>query len=185
MNQPEVIRGNNDRIVGHACGKCGTFYSAKGNTDHVERASTCCKPHVCQQCQGESEKWYTKCRNCIRLNRLEAWRLKPWTKWDGSFPVMTWDDDKYIWCEDELAEYLEEHASDELEFEGCSPVVLRSFDVEEFLQDELREDSEIAGAEEFNDTVNAWISENFPKTYIGNGTRITPDVVSSLKSASL
>lgn len=172
----ETITGNGGRIVGSACGECGIFYSAKGNTDHVERAETCCKPHVCKECGKESERWHTLCRNCAYLKRLREWQAKPDTEWDGSFPVMLWDDDKYFFDEEYLLEYVDEQEGgwENIEIEACDPVVPRPFDVHEFLQDDLSEDGEVEGDwNTFNDTVNSWIKEHFPKTYIGNGKRIT------------
>ncbi len=182
----ETITGNGGRIVGTACGECGIFYSAKGNVDHVERAETCCKPHICKQCGGESQKWHTLCRGCAHLKRLGAWQAKPDTRWDGSFPVMVWNDDQYLFDEDQLLEYVHELEGgwEDMEVEACDPVVPRSFDVHQFLADDFAEDGEMEGDwNGFNDTVNDWIKKHFPKTYIGNGERITVDVRLRYESA--
>lgn len=174
MAVAETIRGNNDRVVGYACTKCGWCRMTKNNKDAQREAETCCEPRICK-CGAECKRYHTACYNCCYLARLEKFQSQPEYKWNGEFPIVVWDDDKFLFDEDELHDYmdgLEEGA--EPEFEACDPVVPRCFEVHDFLQDDLYEDAEMEGDwKRFDKFVNGWIQKHFPKSYIGNGKRIT------------
>lgn len=175
LEKVEVIRGNNERVVGYACRKCGILYTVKGGDDAEDRAFTCCAPYACSECKAETERYHTLCRSCSYTKRLNAFIAKGETPWDGKFPIVVWDSDKYLFDEEQLLEYIHEYGW--TEFEGCDEVVPRSFEVHDYLSDDLHEDSEMEGDwREFDKTVNAWIVEHFPKHYEGNGQRITPGV---------
>lgn len=180
----EKITGNNGRIVGYACGECGILYTTRGSDTPEEQAHNCCAPYHCKKCQKETRKYYTLCEECSYAARLEVWKAVPSTSWDGSFPIMLWDDDRYFFDEEEFLDFIDDHEGgwDGVEIEACDPVVPRCFEVHDFLQDDLGEDSEVNGDwQAFDKMVNDWIKEHFPKTYIGNGQRITDSVAEYYK----
>ena len=47
----ERIHGDNDRLIGHSCRKCGLLYTTKQyRDDHQQRAETCCSEKPCPGC---------------------------------------------------------------------------------------------------------------------------------------
>lgn len=180
----EIVRKHDGFTVGWACRKCGLFWSSKQwPGEQYTRAETCCESKPCPGCGGNLPKHYLKCISCQSAERFAKFKAKPESPWNGEFPIVVYDDDIYFWSLDEINDWIGELEEDsQFEFEACDENEPRSFNVEEFLYDDLPEDCcDIAGAPEFNQTVNAWIKEHYPKTYTGNGQRVTSQVLIALQ----
>lgn len=175
---PEVIRGDGERVVGHACRSCGLLYTTKHYHDSLERAAACCEPQDCPGCKKKMQKHYFLCSDCQKLKRLRAFQSKPDAVWDGSYPVCLFDEDRYFFHPDEVADYLADwhEDADSLddfpEFEACSKLENRNFDVSELVEWDS-DWGEIEDAEEINAHVDEWVEKHVPARYEGNGQRIT------------
>lgn len=177
----EIISKHDGATVGWGCRGCGVLYRLDF-PDCKERAARCCHTPPCPGCGGKMDKHYLMCSSCASMVRLKSFQNKPEVPWDGEFPIAVFDDDKYFFDIDEVAYWIDDlEEGTVFEFEACKEVQPRSFDVEEFLYDDLPEDGDIPGGPEFSETVNAWIKANCPKLYLGNSDRITSQVLAALQ----
>lgn len=178
MSEVELIYGDGNRIVGHACKKCGLLYTAKQHpSDHEEKAMKCCQPNSCPKCQKSMEKYRLTCFDCMRAEMHAKFAAKPESAWDGEWPVVLYGDDRYFFDEHELADYIDELEEPcELEFEACDKVNYRAFHVAEHVEWD-DEHGDIPNEQEIDKHVNDWIKANVPPLYTGNGQRITSQVM--------
>lgn len=177
----ERIYGDNNRLIGYACRKCGILYTTKHyRDDHQQRAETCCSDKPCPVCGKTLEKYRTKCFACSQHERLMKFAAKPEEAWDGKYPVTLFDDDRYFFHDEELCDYLADiEPGDYPEIEACDEMANRNFSVSEHVEwdDDF---GNIDGEKEIDDHVNKWIKDNVPPRYTGNGQRITSQVYKSL-----
>lgn len=175
----ERIHGDNDRLIGHSCRKCGLLYTTKQyRDDHQQRAETCCSEKQCPGCGKKLEKYRTKCWACCQHDSLLKFAAKPEAVWDGKYPVALFNNDKYFFHEEELADYLAD-IEDYPEIEACDEMGNRRFSVSEHVEWD-DEHGDIGNENEIDDYVNKWIKDNVPPRYTGNGQRITEQVYKSL-----
>lgn len=181
--QPELIRGNNDRVIGHACGKCGLMFTVRQYGDqHKTLATQCCLDRFCPDCNKPMSRYYKRCSQCQADERRRKFQAKEETPWDGSFPVCLFDDDRYFFDIEALADYVEElEEGDFPELEACSPVNKRDFSISEHLEWDDDRFGSLPGEAEIDDLVNTWIREKTPPLYESNGRRITEQVKAELK----
>lgn len=177
----ERIYGDNNRLVGYACRKCGLLYTAKNyREDYQQRAETCCQDKPCPTCGKKLEKYRLKCFQCSQQERYSQFAAKPESVWDGKYPVTLFGDDKYFFHDEELSDYLADiEPEDYPEIEACDEMGNRCFSVSEHVEWD-DEHGDIGNENDIDDYVNKWIKDNVPPRYIGNCERITEQVYKSL-----
>jgi hypothetical protein len=174
--------GNSEiRIVeGWCCKTCNRFW---GDSQHM--ANWCCCTHApCKECGQSTDKGRVMCDGCWQKEvrkRFEKMEAKPY---DGS-AVVTYDDDRYFFDQDELLEWL----ADTGDGEACNTddvmlVFAKSrrpswrHDVSELVCDDLDPDSEW-DTSEIDNQIAAWVDANAPTVYFSTKVRVD---VASLKS---
>ncbi|MGL5097185.1 MAG: hypothetical protein ACRDD1_16485, partial [Planctomycetia bacterium] len=144
------------------------------------QARHCCandSPCACgcgARCEGRRRTVCEGCRRALsdaRFNRL------PVVEWDHETPLLVWDDDLFLFSEDEVAEHLGDRLADgyaleDVQLELCERVVPPLFEMHVFLCDDLHEDAELPPTDAIEKTVNDWIDANFPTGWTGGGKRI-------------
>lgn len=166
-------------VTGWACKTCGRYW---GRDEHMARY--CCATSMLCECGQRHDKGWTKCRACRDKVDFDRWFAKPAIEWDGEFPVATWDSDHYFFDEDSLLEHIYDHFGEDMDTEDwsgirlttCRPTVTPSFDMNEFLCDNLPEDSEL-DADEINKTVNDWIAAQGVISWEPTGQRLDTESV--------
>lgn len=165
-------------IEGWVCKTCRTFYGKGGEGS----ARYCCeKDHACgtKDCAGRARKPYTVCDLCRSKLDLERYLKLEVVEWDGEAPLCAWDDDKYFFDVDALADWLAEH---NLKLEDAQLVIAENdgppvFEMAEFLTDYLCEDNadQLEPTEKIDRIVNKWIERNTPATYLPGKKRPSVD----------
>lgn len=171
-------------IAGWVCKTCRRFY---GDEEGAERtARYCCeKDHACgtKDCTGRASKSYTVCDPCRSKLDLERYLKLEVVEWDGEAPLVTYDDDKYFFDVDSLADWLAEH---DLKVEDARLVIAENdgppvFEMEEFLSDYLCDANrdQLEPTAKIDKIVNKWIEKNTPDTYLPSNKR--PSIASLQK----
>ena len=165
-------------LAGWVCKTCRQFY---GDAEGAERcARYCCeKDHACgtEGCSTRAERPWIYCEPCKEKRDVERWLALPEVPWDGETPLVLDRDDTYFFSEEDLGDYLEEHG---IEIDDVRLVIAvkdtpPTFEMNEFLCDYIPDDNrDVAlGSEEIDKTVNKWIEENAPQTWVPGKTRPT------------
>lgn len=161
-------------IEGWVCKTCRRFYGKEGERS----ARYCCeKDHACgtEGCAGRAAKPYTVCESCRSRLDLERYMKLEVIEWDGETPLVEWDNDKYFFDVDHLADWLAEH---DLKLEDAKLVIAENdgppvFEMREFLCDYLCDDNsdQLEPTEKIDKIVNKWIEKNTPETYLPGDKR--------------
>ncbi len=162
------------------CKVCNRFW---GNDERMARYC-CSKNSECDDCGCEIPKHHCKCNSCEQKHQNERWSAKPEKVWNGEFPLHVWDDDKFFWSIEELADYLHDVDIDEnegeteldvlrsLKFTSCRPTTPRAFCVSDLFDDCLGEDQEPPENDELDKLVNDWIKSVLPVSWEPTGDRL-------------
>jgi hypothetical protein len=166
-----------ENIAGWVCRKCSRYW---GEDEHMAR--WCCSDdHPCK-CGNRKSKHYTVCDSCREKKAHDSWFAMPEHEWDGEFPIGTWDDDKFFWDEESVAEYLceacevsdpEELTDDQIEtvkFCLCEQHK-HEFELAGSISDYLPEDDD-TDFREIDKIINDWIAANVPKVWFCKKKRI-------------
>lgn len=153
----------------------GFFY---GNDERIARYAGSTH-HLCE-CGSVVEKGRIKCDKCHDKDRWEKYKTLESKPWNGEDFLVTWDDDKFFWCDSDLMDYCDEVQVEpqDLQLVFAVPVYGRFLDSDYFC-DELHEDGELPDSileamESFNKVVKeagplSWTSGNvaatIPETY--------------------
>lgn len=177
------------KVEGWACKKCGQFFGVR---EDIAR-NHCSTDAPCSSCGGRKrEKYYTSCGECRTKQEAERWkeRYSKAIEWTGvDYPIYSESDERYFWDEDELFEWIDDQVvtmaglaelTEVIEpltaldvvsagrFVSCSPNNGRSFEMNEFLCDDLAEDDEV-DADDIDRIVNDWIAEHAPYSWAADG----------------
>jgi len=153
-----------DEITAHEVWYCKGCKRIWEQNEHM--ASWCCCTHKTCECGEVHSKSWTICDTCRAKKDSDRWFVKPEVEWDGEFPIGLWDDDKYFFSPDDLADYLvdvdrgEEFLRvEDLRLTTCEPNRASHFDVTEYCCDELPEDGEILNAAMIDRQVNGLLND--------------------------
>lgn len=162
-------------VTGWACKHCNRWWG-----DDECMARYCCATDFPCECGGRREKPYTHCKDCRDRRAAERWAAKDAVEWDGTWPLAVWDDDAFFFDEDDLECYLDSRwggeLDDALQLTTCRPDNGRHFEMNEYLQDSLPDDSTV-DADDIDKTVNDWIALNAPFGWQATGDRVCLDSV--------
>lgn len=165
-------------IEGWICKTCRRFY---GKEEGAERtARFCCeKDHKCDSCDGRAKKSYIYCDPCIAKRAHERFLKVPVVEWDGETPLVTFDDDRYFFDADSLADWLAEEG---IKIEDAKLVLAEEdspplFKMSEFLCDYLCDDNrdQLEPTDKIDKAVNRWIEKNTPTTWLPSNQRPSID----------
>lgn len=179
----EVIRWEDAAVevtaTGWACKKCGRWY---GDGESGERAARyCChNDGPCQTpgCSNRANRRYTICRSCQEVNASERWAAMPRVAWDGETPICMFEDDRYFFHEDDLADWMDnnEIAPEQIRLVLCEPDNGPVFDMADYLEEHLLEEYEL-DADAINATVNEWIRSNAPFCWLPTNKAISVESI--------
>lgn len=188
MADPEPILRYEDAaeyrtdIRGWVCKKCHRYHgnqhpneTFKLLSEHFAR--NCCANDRPCACGGRiTRKGYCQCDACIEKSQEAKWQkaLAEAVPWDGEYPVCVYDGDTFFFDEDDLRDYLEEHdlAPETVRLIACTPHQPRTFEMGEYLCDDLLEDDDTDFAE-IDKIVNDWIAAHLPKSCDPAGSVLT------------
>lgn len=105
----------------------GRFF---GKDEHMARYCGC--THMLCECGNEMKKGYGKCESCRRKKEQENYLNLPLVEWDGSTPLVIYNDDKYFFDESDIADYCEinEVMPEDLRLCICEPNLFTGVDYE-------------------------------------------------------
>jgi len=117
----------------------GRFFGNSKDAEHMARYAGC--THHIAECGHKAERHWLKCENCRAKQDRERFFSYPEVPWDGSTPIVIFDDDKYFFSEDDLLEYCEDNecSPSDLMLCLCKPNYLRQVD-ESYWEDVFPED---------------------------------------------
>lgn len=150
-------------------GKDGRFWY---KDEHMARWAGC--SHLKCECGNVMEKSWTKCKECRHKSAVERYNKLEFKEWDGTFPVCTWDGDKYFFDEDSLTDYMvedEDEPMKEIDLLYCEPIFYHNINADDYC-DEAHEDWE--PEQELKDAAKAFnevISKLPPHSYNAGKTR--------------
>lgn len=161
MNAKEVVLKETGSTVGHACGKCGLFYSSKSN-DSQEDAERCCVPKRCMYCDvvldksTRSHECYTSCDDC-RIAKEAEKKAESFAKakkilWGDYEHTCFFFDEEFFRDMEELEEHFEDRgleADEWPEYVLCCDRVDPSYDADDLIE-RVFED----GPEEYSDRIS-------------------------------
>lgn len=160
------------------CAKCRRIWGH--NDQHM--ASWCCCTHRICECGNEHEKHYTHCDTCRARKEAERWYAKPEVQWDGEWPIAEYESNKYFFTDSDLLDYIDENIEDvetiddvvnSLRLTSCHQNKPRLFEINEWVNDDLGEDSDgVSDADSIDDRINAIIGEIGILSYSMNSERL-------------
>lgn len=160
------------------CTKCRRIWGH--NDQHM--ASRCCCTHKICECGNEYEKHYTHCDTCRSRKESERWYAKPEVQWDGEWPIGEYGSDKYFFTDSDLLDYIDENIEDvesiddvvnSLRLTSCHQNKPREFEINEWVNDDLGEDSDgVSDADSIDERINAIIGEIGILSYSMNSERL-------------
>ena len=166
--QVRIVYPDGREKVAWACRTCRYVWAD-------ERAAVYCHAtsYPCD-CGERRSKHYTCCEACRCKLAAERHFAKPVVEWEGEYPVAVDDDDRFLFDEESLAEYLVEHVEDggdvgDVWLVPCEPNTLRTFEVVDFWSDDLGKDGadhvNANDAAEIEQAVAEWAAANLPKLW--------------------
>lgn len=132
----------------------------------------------CGDCGIEFEKDYTYqklCFSCRGKKEGERFQKLPLVEWDGTTPLMIWNDDRYFFDEDDIEQYCEDNETtkDQLRLELCQQTSFGEINIGEQFQDDLHEDWEPDGElAELEGKLNDYLKKASTNTWVGSGKRV-------------
>jgi hypothetical protein len=134
--------------------------------------------HQLCECGTVIDKSRTKCDKCHHKARWEKYKSLQSKDWNGGDFLVTWDDDKFFWCDSDLMDYCEEQQMQpqDMQLVFAKPVYGRYLDGSYFC-DELHEDGELPDSIlEAMESFNAVVKAAGPLSWIpGNIAAIIPE----------
>lgn len=155
------------------CKKCRRIRGT--NDEHM--ASRCCCTHLTCKCGNIHSKSWTMCDTCRDKIAYDKWQAKPEVIWDGEWPIALHDSDRYFFSADDLLDYIDEvnedgYFSESLRLTSCRANTPRTFEVNEWVGDDLYEDGEILDADSIDDRINAILGEIGIMSFSSNSDRL-------------
>jgi len=163
------------------CTKCRRIWGEKDQ--HM--ASWCCCTHKICECGQEHEKHYTHCDDCRAKKEHERWCAKPEVQWNGEFPIADHSSETYFFDGSSLLDYIDENIEDiedaesvddvvnSLRLSSCHQNKPRTFEINEWCNDDLAEDSDgVANADSIDERINAILAETGILSYSMNSDRL-------------
>lgn len=83
----------------------GRFFGNGRDAENMARYDGC--THHIAECGHEAERHWLACSECRIKKDRERYFSYPVVEWDGSTPIVIFDDDRYFFSEDDLLEYCE------------------------------------------------------------------------------
>lgn len=172
---PATVTTPKGTVQGWACLTCNRVFA--GASTDLDVARFCCATDLpCQTegCRERRGKPWIYCPACKEKYDAARYAAFPEKDWDGETPLVLFDDDRYFFDVDEIADDLEEHdlKIEDVRFEICVPGPHPEFDMDDFLMDWLPEDmdSDVPPAD-INKIVNEWMGKNLPKVWVAGKMR--------------
>ena len=162
-------------VEGWICKTCKLFH---GDNEHTAR--WCCAKDL--KCETEGcdtrvpKPGLLYCQPCLNKRGLEKYLTFGEFDWDGDSPLVSYNDDRYYFNEDDLREHAEELEVKpwEMQLMICVKESKPRFEVYEFLQDYLCEGQEYeAHWAEIDKKVNDWIDGNAPTVWVQSSKRVS------------
>lgn len=168
-------------VTGWVCKTCNRFW---GNEDeraeHMAR-SCCAKDVPCFQC-GTLNSQRSYCRPCHEKRRDTVWAKMPQRDYDGGV-VCVFDDDRYIFGEGELLDYLadlDEEYVDGVRLEHAKEITLHWHrTVSELLGDDCGPEFEW-DTSEIDKLIEEWVEKNNPNWYAPANERVSDESLAKL-----
>lgn len=138
----------------------GQFTGRKDRDEQLSRFSGC--THKTCNCGNIMEKMWLKCDSCRQLSANIRYNSFELIEWDGTTPLVIFDDDQYFFSEDDLHEwcYLNGMEAKDLPLVVCTPNYLFSV-TSEYWINILPEGVEIPDKlQKLLDEVNKFCKEN-------------------------
>mgnify|MGYP000858150953 CR=1 FL=1 len=164
-------------IEGWCCKRCGRFWGGAGDSEHM--AGYCCSDDFPCACGGRHTKGWTCCETCRAKHDREAWDKLEKVDWDGETPLVGFRNDKYLFGDGCVMEYLEDLVAEGGKLEDvqlvlCERVEPRVPEFADYYSDELPEcdDTDFSELEKY---VEAWLKEHFPVVWQPTNTGINPE----------
>jgi hypothetical protein len=182
-----IIDKENGNVVGHACGNCGTFFSALVGFDDSKAAAERCHNYKCSECGVKTNQYYTICDKCRKDKEfkkdLEAFERAEKIKFEDYHGEMVFFDDCSLGNEGYMStDDVEDHFCDsdkELpEFAWACDWFGISIDVDHVLETALEEHHEDAfdlvsqaDIDELKTMLKTWCDKQGVKTYTPNSKK--------------
>lgn len=173
-------------ITGWCCKTCNLFYGAGEAGERAARY--CCAKDMPCECGGRRAKSYTLCDKCRWKNEAERYAKLERRPWDGKQMLYADAWDRYFSDDDDFFDYIgNEYDDDEPDCHAdrwivaarillCDPVEARTFDLCDYIHDDLPEDGEPPpGWEAVEAAVNKFLESAgplswYPGKYAWDGT---------------
>lgn len=191
---------SNRKVKVFACKTCGREHGYYGHDDLAKRQAMTCHGNdfaCCNEgCSGRSHYCGGACQGCDDVNRAARWEKYPIrdvAEGVDPFPLATLHGDDYFFDEDALLDHCVEQdvLPSEMLLVHARPVTSRTFDLSEFLEDDLPDDGDTdlpldrSRIEEINAAVNAAIKECGTLSYRPGSERPHPDLVNKWDERAL
>lgn len=165
-------------VEGWACKTCGRFWGDRQDSEHAARYC-CAKQIPCSLC-GKLRDRMSFCRECQDKKDQERWERMPQRDYDGN-PVVVYGDDRYLFDEDEVLDYLADLESPgDAQLEHAKPFIFTwRWTVSELLGDDCGPDFEW-DTREIDDQIAEWVQANAPKYYEPSGERVSDKSLAEL-----
>jgi|AGTN01.3.fsa_nt_gi hypothetical protein len=198
-NPPYEGAAERETVTGWVCKTCRRFF---GEYEHGARY--CCAsslPCETEDCAGRRpyHAGYTVCDDCRSREMAERWAklyAEKAVAWDGETPLVGWDDDRYFFGEDDIADHVNDEVGEgdpyekwheqisQLRLVLCEPAKPREFSMAEYLSDDLPDEDHGGGGEDFaeidkvvNDFIDAGRGEGKPWSWFPSGVPVTVESV--------
>ena len=182
---------SNRKVKVFTCQTCGREHGYYKHEGLAKRQAMTCHgndfPCCKAGCAGRSSYHGGACQGCEDMNRAERWERYPIREHKADvdpFPLTTTHGDEYWFDEDEFLNHCVEHVvlPSEMLLVHANPTTSRTFDIREFLEDDLPDDdSDLPLShkriQEINELVNAAIQECGTLSYRPSSERPHPDLV--------
>jgi hypothetical protein len=163
-------------ISGWVCKTCRRFYGDGQGSEGAARY--CCeKDHRCgtDGCEGRAAKPYIYCDPCVARRDEARWLALQEVEWDGEEPLCVFDDDRYFFDADSLADWLEEEGIpvEKVRLVLCEEDDKPLFCMDDFISDYMGEHGDPGPTKRVDDIVNRWIGKNVPQMWVAGNRRPT------------
>lgn len=169
-DDPTIVTFHESLTIKGWVSRTGRFFGEGPTAEHSARYEAC--THKTCACGKVMEKYYTTCRACRSRKTRETYLTFP-EEIDWSYPICSYNDDKFFFHEEELWQYCDDNESvpSDLQLMTCSPQHLPEFDLYESADDILGEDQDDFP---FSKEVMAQLKERLAK--LNSFIRILPPV---------
>lgn len=171
------------QITGWVCKTCRRYFGEDENG-----ARWCCAGSLPCECGGRITGSYTCCDECRRKKSAERYAALPEEAWNFDSPLALWDDDRFFFSSEDLADYLgnEDLTLDDVRLVLCEQNTVRGFEALDYFSDDLGEDGadqiSSKAVTEINAIVDAWAKDNLPALWHGRSARPTRESIAHIEA---